>query len=107
MFNKVSKTFQYGQQTVTMETGEIARQASGAALGIIGIASYVGAGIQDIISGALLDKHKTVVDGITTHDYSVASVFWIAASVLSFLLVGVVWRKAAKNNRLKTVNCRK
>ena len=77
----------------------IPRRASGAALGIIGIASYVGAGIQDIISGALLDKHKTVVDGITTHDYSVASVFWIAASVLSFLLVGVVWRKAAKNNR--------
>ena len=82
----------------------VPRQASGAALGIIGIASYVGAGIQDIISGALLDKHKTVVDGITTHDYSVASVFWIAASVLSFLLVGVVWRKAAKNNRLKTAN---
>ncbi|MBQ5943062.1 MULTISPECIES: polyribonucleotide nucleotidyltransferase [unclassified Massilia] len=30
MFNKVTKTFQYGQHTVTMETGEIARQASGA-----------------------------------------------------------------------------
>ncbi|BDT60117.1 polyribonucleotide nucleotidyltransferase [Massilia varians] len=30
MFNKVSKTFQYGQHTVTLETGEIARQASGA-----------------------------------------------------------------------------
>jgi polyribonucleotide nucleotidyltransferase len=32
MFNKVKKTFQYGQHTVTMETGEIARQASGAVL---------------------------------------------------------------------------
>ncbi|AXF85920.1 Polyribonucleotide nucleotidyltransferase [Ephemeroptericola cinctiostellae] len=30
MFNKVTKTFQYGQHTVTMETGQIARQASGA-----------------------------------------------------------------------------
>ncbi|MDN4036420.1 polyribonucleotide nucleotidyltransferase [Massilia sp. YIM B02443] len=30
MFNKVTKTFQYGQHTVTLETGEIARQASGA-----------------------------------------------------------------------------
>ena len=30
MFKKVSKTFQWGQNTVTMETGEIARQASGA-----------------------------------------------------------------------------
>lgn len=32
MFNKVSKTFQYGQHQVTLETGEIARQASGAVL---------------------------------------------------------------------------
>jgi polyribonucleotide nucleotidyltransferase len=30
MFNKVTKTFQWGQHTVTLETGEIARQASGA-----------------------------------------------------------------------------
>lgn len=30
MFNKHIKTFQYGNQTVTMETGEIARQAAGA-----------------------------------------------------------------------------
>jgi len=30
MFKKVTKTFQWGQNTVTMETGEIARQASGA-----------------------------------------------------------------------------
>ena len=32
MFNKVSKTFQWGQNTVTMETGEIARQSSGAVM---------------------------------------------------------------------------
>jgi polyribonucleotide nucleotidyltransferase len=32
MFNKVTKTFQWGQQTVTMETGEIARQSSGAVI---------------------------------------------------------------------------
>ena len=30
MFNKVTKTFQWGQHTVKMETGEIARQSSGA-----------------------------------------------------------------------------
>ncbi len=29
MFNKHVKTFQYGNQTVTLETGEIARQAAG------------------------------------------------------------------------------
>ena len=32
IFNKVTKTFQWGQNTVTMETGEIARQSSGAVL---------------------------------------------------------------------------
>lgn len=32
MFNKVAKSFQYGQHTVVLETGEIARQASGAVL---------------------------------------------------------------------------
>jgi polyribonucleotide nucleotidyltransferase len=30
VFNKITKTFQYGQHQVTLETGEIARQATGA-----------------------------------------------------------------------------
>ncbi|MEX2469511.1 MAG: polyribonucleotide nucleotidyltransferase [Pseudohongiellaceae bacterium] len=36
MFNTVSKTFQYGQDTVTLETGKIARQANGAVVVTIG-----------------------------------------------------------------------
>ena len=32
LFNKVTKTFQWGQHKVTMETGEIARQSTGAVL---------------------------------------------------------------------------
>jgi polyribonucleotide nucleotidyltransferase len=32
MFNKVTKSFQYGRHTVTLETGEVARQASGAVI---------------------------------------------------------------------------
>ncbi len=32
MFNKITKTFQWGPHQVTMETGEIARQASGAVI---------------------------------------------------------------------------
>ena len=35
MFNKVTKSFQWGQHTVTLETGEIARQAGGAVVVII------------------------------------------------------------------------
>jgi polyribonucleotide nucleotidyltransferase len=32
MFNKVTKTFQWGSHQVTLETGEIARQSSGAVM---------------------------------------------------------------------------
>ena len=32
LFNKVTKTFTWGQHQVTMETGEIARQSTGAVL---------------------------------------------------------------------------
>ncbi len=32
IFNKITKTFQWGKHTVTMETGEIARQATGSVL---------------------------------------------------------------------------
>ncbi|MEO8755112.1 MAG: polyribonucleotide nucleotidyltransferase, partial [Casimicrobiaceae bacterium] len=36
MFNHVKKTIQYGHQTLTLETGEIARQAGGAVLASLG-----------------------------------------------------------------------
>jgi len=36
MFNPVSKTFQYGDQTVTIETGKVARQATGAVVVTMG-----------------------------------------------------------------------
>ncbi|MCG6873266.1 MAG: polyribonucleotide nucleotidyltransferase [Gammaproteobacteria bacterium] len=36
MFKRISKSFQYGQNTVTLETGEIARQADGAVLASMG-----------------------------------------------------------------------
>ncbi|TAL66759.1 MAG: polyribonucleotide nucleotidyltransferase [Burkholderiaceae bacterium] len=46
IFNKTTKTFQWGAHTVTMETGEIARQASGAVLlsmdGTVVLATVVG-----------------------------------------------------------------
>ena len=36
MFNPVSKTFQYGNQTVTLETGKVARQATGSVVVTMG-----------------------------------------------------------------------
>lgn len=75
----------------------VPRNASGAALGIVGIASYIGAGIQDIASGWLIDSGKTVVNGTESYDFSQVSIFWIAASVISFVLILFVWGKKRKN----------
>ena len=39
--NVVTKTFQYGGQEVTLETGRIARQASGAVMATMGTTSVL------------------------------------------------------------------
>lgn len=65
----------------------VPRKASGAALGVVGVASYIAAGVQDIASGWLIDSHITVdSSGGQVYDFSPVSIFWIAASILSFLL---------------------
>lgn len=70
----------------------VPREATGAALGIVGMASYVGAGLQDIVSGWLIDSGKTLVDGVVRYDFGTAALFWIAASALSFILALFVAR---------------
>ena len=65
----------------------VPRKATGAALGVVGIASYIAAGIQDVASGWLIDKHITVAaDGVKHYDFGPVAFFWIAASVISFIL---------------------
>ena len=72
------------------------KKASGAALGLIGIASYIGAGVQDIISGHLINSNHTLVDGINHYDFSTIKIFWIGAAILSVVLTLFVWN--AKHN---------
>jgi OPA family sugar phosphate sensor protein UhpC-like MFS transporter len=71
------------------------KKASGAVLGIIGITSYIGAGIQDIVSGFLIGHGKTVVNGLTHYQFLPSSIFWIGASTLSFLLALTLWNAKA------------
>ena len=70
----------------------VPREASGAALGVVGIASYAAAGLQDIASGLLIDNNKIG----ETYNFTPALIFWIIAATLSVLLVGVVWTKKKK-----------
>lgn len=74
------------------------RNASGAALGVVGIASYVGAGVQDVMSGVLIEGHKSVVNGVEVYDFTAINWFWIGAAVLSVLCALMVWNAKAPAN---------
>lgn len=67
----------------------VPRKATGAAIGIVGISSYVAASLQDIISGWLIDEG--------CKDYTAVSVFWIAAAFAAFVLPVVNWKKITKH----------
>lgn len=73
------------------------RNASGAALGVVGIASYIGAGLQDVMSGILIEGNKTIVNGIERYDFTYINWFWIGAAVLSVLLALLVWNAKAND----------
>lgn len=76
----------------------VPRRGTGAALGIVGIANYISAGIQDISTGLLIDANITEVttaagEIVKEYDFNQVSVFWIAASALSFLIPVIFWKK--------------
>ena len=72
------------------------RNASGAALGVVGIASYIGAGLQDVMSGVLIEGNKQLVDGVEVYDFTYINWFWIGAALLSVLLALLVWNARSK-----------
>ena len=71
----------------------VPRKATGAALGVVGISSYVAAGLQDITSGLLMQYNTTVVDGTDVYDFGPVSWFWLAAALISFILPVLNWKK--------------
>ena len=71
----------------------VPRKATGAALGVVGISSYVAAGLQDITSGLLIQYNTTVVDGVDVYDFGPVSWFWLAAALISFVLPVLNWKK--------------
>lgn len=75
----------------------VPRKATGAALGVVGISSYVAAGLQEITSGYLIQGFMTSADGVDMYDFGPVSWFWILASVISFVLPVMNWKKMKKN----------
>ena len=75
----------------------VPRKATGAALGVVGISSYIAAGLQDITSGYLIQYNTTSVEvaGELTniYDFGPVSWFWVVASVISYVLPILNWKK--------------
>lgn len=76
----------------------VPRKATGAALGVVGISSYVAAGLQDITSGYLIQGFTKVVDGVDVYNFTPVSWFWLAASIVSFILPVLNWKKMKSEN---------
>jgi len=68
------------------------KRVAGAAMGVIGICSYIGAGIQEQVSGMLIQHGMKIVDGVRHYNFGPVITFWIGSSVLSMLLALSLWR---------------
>ena len=68
------------------------KKAAGAAMGIMGVFSYIGAAVQEQISGHLIEAGTTLVEGVRDYDFSTVILFWIGSSVVSLLLASSLWR---------------
>jgi OPA family sugar phosphate sensor protein UhpC-like MFS transporter len=65
-------------------------RAAGAAMGVVGVFSYLGAAVQNWISGSLIERSRVLADGAATYDFGNVFLFWIGAAVLSLLLTLVL-----------------
>jgi OPA family sugar phosphate sensor protein UhpC-like MFS transporter len=74
----------------------VPKKAIGAALGIVGVASYIGAGLQDIVSGKLIEAGKSVINGSPVYDFTLTNYFWIGASLISAVITLFVWKANVK-----------
>lgn len=74
------------------------KKAAGSALGIVGIASYIGAALQDIISGSLLEGSKVTINGVTHYNFTEVSYLWVGAAIISFLLALIIWNVKNKED---------
>ena len=77
----------------------VSPKAAGAALGVVGIASYIGAGTQDVVSGYLIDAFKTNTGSTGGYNFTPMLVFWLIASFLSVLMTIVSWRTSLHRRR--------
>jgi len=93
IFNKVTKSFQWGDKTVVMETGEIARQASGAVL----------VNIDDTVVLATVVGSKIAKAG---QDFFPLTVDYIEKAYAAGKIPGSFFKREAKPSELETLTSR-
>jgi polyribonucleotide nucleotidyltransferase len=93
MFNKVTKTFQWGQHTVKLETGEIARQASGAVI----------VDVEDTVILATVVGAKTAKAG---QDFFPLTVDYIEKTYAAGKIPGSFFKREGRPSELETLTSR-
>lgn len=93
LFNKVTKTFQWGQHTVTMETGEIARQASGAVM----------VNVDDTVVLATVVAAKNAKPG---QDFFPLTVDYIEKTYAAGKIPGSFFKREGRPSELETLTSR-
>src|SRR5512147_682330 len=93
MFNKVTKTFQWGQNTVTLETGEIARQASGAVI----------VDVDDTVVLATVVAAKNAKPG---QDFFPLTVDYIEKTYAAGKIPGSFFKREGRPSELETLTSR-
>ncbi len=93
MFNKVTKTFQWGQHSVTMETGEIARQATGAVL-------------LDMDGTVVLATVVAKTDAKAGQDFFPLTVDYTEKAYAAGKIPGSFFKREGRPSELETLTCR-
>jgi len=93
MFNKITKSFQWGDKTVVMETGEIARQATGAVL----------VDIDGTVILATVAASKSAKPG---QDFFPLTVDYIEKTYAAGKIPGSFFKREAKPSELEILTCR-
>ncbi|MGD1031374.1 MAG: MFS transporter [Opitutaceae bacterium] len=71
------------------------KRAAGAVMGFVGVFSYVGAALQERISGILIQNGTSLVGGVRHYDFHRVVLFWMGTSVVSMILAASLWRAKA------------
>lgn len=70
----------------------VPRKATGAALGIVGLVSYGAAGLQEVVSGFLIQGGS--LSG--SYDFTPVAAFWLVSCLLSFVIPVLGWKKLGR-----------